>query len=314
MDTALELEHVSKSYRVGWRKTKRTAVADLSLRVPAGTVFGLLGPNGAGKTTTLKMAIGLLRPDSGSVRIFGRDVGDLGVRRRVGFLPESPYFYAHLTAEKALEFYARLFGMKKTERRKAAERLLDLVGLADAAKLPLGKFSKGMLQRFGIAQALVNNPDLLIVDEPASGLDPLGQVEIRRILAALNAEGKSILLSSHHLSEIENMCQEVAVINKGKAVARGKIEKLLDAGGVYSVSASGLPKNWRPVDAPAEIERSDGLAKLKVDKNNLNGLIANIQTSGGSIEEVRKVTKTLEELFLDLVGKDPGDGDEGNGR
>ncbi len=314
MNTALELKHLSKTYRIGWRRTARVAVADLSFSVPDGTIFGLLGPNGAGKTTTLKMAIGLLRPDTGSVRVFGGDVGDLNVRSRVGFLPESPYFYRYLNAEKALDFYARLFGIPKRERRERTERLLEMVGLSDASDLPLAKFSKGMLQRFGIAQALVNDPDLLIVDEPASGLDPLGQVEMRRMLTELNAEGKTILLSSHHLSEIENVCHEVAIMNKGRIVARGKLDDLLDVGGVYSVAASGLPKNWRPVEVPAEIERSDGRTVVKVEKKNLDDLIANVHSSGGCVEEVVKVTKTLEELFLELVTQSNGDGGESDGR
>lgn len=308
MDIALELEHLSKSYKVGWRKTERTAVVDVSLTVPAGTVFGLLGPNGAGKTTTIKMAVGFLHPDSGSVHIFGQETLDPKVRARIGFLPESPYFYPHLTAGKALDFYARLFGIERAVRRERVKRLLEMVGLSDAVKLPLNKFSKGMLQRFGIAQALVNDPELLIVDEPASGLDPIGQVEMRKLLNSLNEEGKSILLSSHYLSEVENICHEVAVLNKGKVIARGKIGDLLDTGGAYSVMASGLPKSWRPVEPPARQERLNGTVRLTVEKKYVGSLIANVQSSGGLIEDVRKVTKTLEELFVDLVGGDASGG------
>lgn len=301
METALELEHLAKTYKVGPKKIERKAVVDISLTIPAGTVFGLLGPNGAGKTTTIKMTIGFLRPDSGNVTIFGEANG-IKTRSRIGFLPEQPYFYPHLTAQNALDFYARLFGIGKTIRNERAMQLLDLVGLSDAAGLPLNKFSKGMLQRFGIAQALINDPDLLIVDEPASGLDPIGQVEIRRILTSLNAEGKSILLSSHYLSEVENICHEVAFINKGVVIVRGRIEDLLDSGDVYTVRASNLPKSWQPRAEVIKRERENALLRLTVKKADLEQTIDGIRSSAGFIEDVRKVTKSLEQLFMELIG------------
>ncbi len=307
MDKALELENLSKTYKIGFRKAGRRAVVDVSLSIPAGKVFGLLGPNGAGKTTTIKMALGFLKPDSGQVRIFGEPNGPKA-RARIGFLPEQPYFYPHLTAGAALDFYGKLFGLKRAERIERTKLLLDTVGLSDAVKLPLSKFSKGMLQRFGIAQALVNNPDLLIVDEPASGLDPIGQVEMRRLLAALNAEGKSILLSSHYLSEVENICHEVAIMNKGTVIARGDIGKLLDAGDVYTVKAKSLPKTWRPVKSVVKKGHINGIANLIVGKDDLDRLIDGIRSAGGHIEDVRKVTKTLEELFIELVGANANGG------
>lgn len=301
MDQALELDNLSKTYKIGWRKAGRRAVVDVSLSIPAGKVFGLLGPNGAGKTTTIKMALGFLKPDSGQVRIFGKP-NSPKARTRVGFLPEQPYFYPHLTAGAALDFYGKLFGIKRAERVERAKLLLETVGLSDAVKLPLGKFSKGMLQRFGIAQALINNPDLLIVDEPASGLDPIGQVEMRRLLAALNAEGKSILLSSHYLSEVENICHEVAIMNRGTVIARGDIGKLLDAGDMYAVKVKSLPKTWRPVKSVIKKGYVNGIANLIVEKDDLDRLIDGIRSTGGHIEDIRKVTKTLEELFIELVG------------
>ncbi|HZD60306.1 MAG TPA: ABC transporter ATP-binding protein [Anaerolineae bacterium] len=303
MNIALELENLAKTYKIGWRRTERKAVENISLAVPSGTVFGLLGPNGAGKTTTIKIAIGFLRPDSGRISIFGQ-ANSRKARSRIGFLPEQPYFYPHLTAEKALDFYARLFNMRKTERNERVKLLLDTVGLSDAAKLPLNKFSKGMLQRFGIAQSLVNDPDLLIVDEPASGLDPIGQIEMRKILTALNAEGKSILLSSHYLSEVENLCHEVAIINKGAVIARGKIEKLLDAGDSYAITASSLPMGWQPFTLPANVEHVNGLVRVVVDRNHLDGVIENIRSSGGFIEGVQRTTKTLEQLYIEIIGGD----------
>lgn len=303
METALELEHLVKTYRTGLKKIERKAVTDISLTVPVGTVFGLLGPNGAGKTTTIKMAIGFLRPDSGTITIFGK-ANSIKTRNRIGFLPEQPYFYPHLTAENALEFYAKLFGISKAIRDQRIAHLLDMVGLSDATRLSLNRFSKGMLQRFGIAQALISDPDLLIVDEPASGLDPIGQVEMRKILTALNAQGKSILLSSHYLSEVENMCHEVAFINKGTVIARGKIEDLLNSGDIYTVRALNLPTSWRPRLDAIKMEQKNGCIQVTVKKDDLEKTIDGVRSSAGFIEDIRKVTKSLEQLFMELVGGD----------
>jgi ABC-2 type transport system ATP-binding protein len=301
MPVALELERLSKTYKTGWRKIERIAVADISLSVPAGTVFGLLGPNGAGKTTTIKITLGFLKPDFGKVRIFGKDNG-MRARNRIGFLPEQPYFYPYLTGKQALDFYARLFNIKKAVRNERIEQLLNLVGLSDAATLPLNKYSKGMMQRLGIAQALINNPDLLIVDEPASGLDPIGRVEMRSIIKSLNDEGKSVLLSSHYLSEVENICHEVAVINKGAVIARGKIEDLLDPGDLYSIRATGLPGTWQPRSTTIKFEKLDGILYITANKIDVDDIIDSVRSSGGHVVGVRKMMKSLEELFVELVG------------
>lgn len=301
MDIALELEHLAKTYKSGRKALERKAVVDISLTVPVGTVFGLLGPNGAGKTTTIKMAMGFVRPDSGRVAIFG-EPDSAKMRRRIGFLPEQPYFYPYLTAQSALDFYAKLFGIKRAQRVERSKRLLDTVGLGDVIGLPLNKFSKGMLQRFGIAQALINDPDLLIFDEPASGLDPIGQVEIREILTSLNSQGKSILLSSHYLSEVQNLCHEVAFVNKGSVIARGKIDDLLDVGDVYTISVSSLSDDRRPSDGIIEAQRENGLLRMTVKRDNLEQTIDAVRLSGGFIENIGKTTKSLEELFLELVG------------
>lgn len=301
MIEALELERLVKIYKSGRKAIDRKVVADLSITVRVGTVFGLLGPNGAGKTTTIKMAMGFVRPDSGSVKVFG-EPNNAKMRSRIGFLPEQPYFYPHLTAEGALDFYARLFGLSKTVRNERIEQLLGTVGLSDVAGLTLNQFSKGMMQRFGIAQALINDPDLLVVDEPASGLDPIGQVDMRTILTSLNRQGKSILLSSHYLSDVENICDEVAFVNKGAVIARGKIVDLLDTENVYSVSASGLPKGWQPTVQVIGVETENGLLRITVNREGLEQTIDAIRSSDGFIEDVRKVTKSLEKLFLELIG------------
>jgi ABC-2 type transport system ATP-binding protein len=303
MELALELENLSKTYRTGWRRIERKVVTDISLAIPSGKVFGLLGPNGAGKTTTIKIALGFLRPDSGRVSIFGRK-NSAGLRERIGFLSEQPYFYPYLTAEQAMDFYGRLFGMKNAVRKERIAKLLELVGLSDASKLPLNKFSKGMMQRLGIAQALINNPDLLIVDEPASGLDPIGQVEIRTILKNLNNEGKSILISSHYLSELENVCHEVAIVNKGAVIMRGKIEDLLSSGNSYIVRASGLPDTWKPPTILKNVDKYKESVNMIIDKDDLDGIIDSVRSSAGHVEEVRNVTKSLEQLFLEMVKGD----------
>jgi ABC-2 type transport system ATP-binding protein len=300
MVEALDLDRLTKTYKDGWR-SERSAVVDISLSVPEGTVFGLLGPNGAGKTTTIKLTLGFLKPDSGTITIFGASNG-VRARQRIGFLPEQPYFYPYLNGHQALEFYAKLFSLDKTVRKKRVKELLKLVGLADAGRLPLNKYSKGMMQRLGIAQALINNPDLLIVDEPASGLDPLGQVEMRTILKTLNDEGKSILLSSHYLSEVENICHQVAFINKGSVIARGKIEDLLDSGNVYRIKASGLPATWKGRVDLIKSENVDDSLLLTVDGGDLNHILDSIRSSGGQIDDLRKMTKSLEDLFVELVG------------
>jgi ABC-2 type transport system ATP-binding protein len=301
MSIALELEKLAKTYKTGWRKIEHHAVTDVSISIPEGTVFGLLGPNGAGKTTTIKMTLGFLKPDSGSIKVFGEHNGIDG-RKRIGFLPEQPYFYPYLTGRQALDFYARLFGIKKSVRSVRIYQLMKLVGLSDATSLPINKYSKGMMQRLGIAQALINNPDLLIVDEPASGLDPIGQVEMRSILKSLNDEGKSVLLSSHYLSEVENLCHEVAIMNKGTVIARGKIEDLLDYGNVFSVKASGLPGAWKPRFEVLRHETINDITTIGVAEADLDNLIDSIRLAGGQVREVKKMTKTLEELFVELVG------------
>ncbi|MBI4733377.1 MAG: ABC transporter ATP-binding protein, partial [Rubrobacteridae bacterium] len=282
MIEALELDRLAKTYKTGWRN-ERKAVTDISLSIPEGTVFGLLGPNGAGKTTTIKLALGFLKPDSGTINIFGERNG-VQARKRIGFLPEQPYFYPYLNGQQALDFYAKLFGIKRNIRNERVLELLKLVGLSDALKLPINKYSKGMMQRLGIAQALINNPDLLIVDEPASGLDPLGQVEMRALLKSLNDEGKSILLSSHYLSEVENICHEVAVINKGSVIARGKIEDLLDSGNIYRIKACGLPATWKARVDLLKFETADSTSIITIDGSELNHIIDSIRSSDGQIE------------------------------
>src|SRR6516162_4391190 len=224
---AIEIQDLSKCYAVGvFNKLWRPALKSLSLAVELGETFGFLGPNGAGKTTTLKLLMGLIFPTSGSVQVLAKDCLDPDVKRRVGFLPEQPYFYDYLSAPELLEYYAQLSGMSAEERKRRIGELLHRVGLGDVGNKQLRKFSKGMLQRVGIAQAIVHDPEVIFLDEPMSGLDPLGRHEIRELIQDLKDRGKTIFFSTHILSDAEALCDRVAVIHKGKLRGVGVVNDL----------------------------------------------------------------------------------------
>ena len=224
---AIRTENLTKDFAIGfWRPRPYRALDSLNLEVAAGETFGFLGPNGAGKTTTLKLLMQLIFPTSGHAEILGRPVGDVDVKRRIGYLPESPYFYDYLTAEELLDYFASLFGYDRADRRRRVSALLDLVGIAAERRLPLRKFSKGMVQRVGIAQALINDPEVVFLDEPMSGLDPLGRREVRNLILSLRDRGCTVFFSSHVLSDAEALCNRVAVLAHGKLVASGAIADL----------------------------------------------------------------------------------------
>ncbi len=224
---AIRTEGLSKDFSVGfWRPRAYRALDRLNLEVVRGEVFGFLGPNGAGKTTTLKLLMQLIYPTSGSAEILGRPVGDIEMKRRIGYLPESPYFYDYLTAEELLLYFAKLFGYGHDERHRRVTALLDEVGIAGERRLQLRKFSKGMIQRVGIAQALLNDPEVVFLDEPMSGLDPLGRREVRNLILRLRDRGCTVFFSSHVLSDAETLCNRVAVLAGGKLVASGRIADL----------------------------------------------------------------------------------------
>jgi ABC-2 type transport system ATP-binding protein len=226
--SAIETHELSKDYFAGfWRPRPYRALDSLSLSVEQGEVFGFLGPNGAGKTTTLKLLMQLVFPTSGGASILGRPVGDLAVKRRIGYLPENPYFYDHLTAEELLVYFAGLFGYRGAERSQRVSRLLDDVGLGAERRLQLRKFSKGMIQRVGLAQALVNDPEVVFLDEPMSGLDPLGRRDVRSLILRLRDEGRTVFFSSHILSDAETLCSRVAIVARGRLMASGSLSDLL---------------------------------------------------------------------------------------
>lgn len=224
---AIHAEHVSKTFRDFWRRPRVEAVRSLSFDVPAGEIFGLLGPNGSGKSTTIKMILGLLFPTAGTLEVLGQSPRSTAAKNRIGYLPEESYLYPHLTPQETLSFYARLFRLPSAIARTRIDQLLEMTGLAQARHRPVGEFSKGMARRLGLAQALLNDPDLVILDEPTAGLDPQGTRQVKDLLLALAARGKTVLLTSHLLADVEDVCNQVAILFNGRLLAQGTLDVLL---------------------------------------------------------------------------------------
>ncbi|MGO8792071.1 MAG: ATP-binding cassette domain-containing protein [Terriglobia bacterium] len=228
---AIEINGLTKEYRLGFWKTRvKRALNSLNLQVESGEVFGLLGPNGAGKTTTLKILFRLVFPTSGTARILGKELYDATMHQRVGYLPEHPYFYDHLTPEELLNYTGRLFGLGKDDLRRRVSQLLQKVGLSESRHVPLRRFSKGMVQRAGIAQALINNPDVVFLDEPMTGLDPIGRREVRDLVLQLRDAKKTVFFSTHILSDAEMLCDRVAILNRGQLQGCGELRQILSLG------------------------------------------------------------------------------------
>jgi ABC-2 type transport system ATP-binding protein len=304
---AIETIDLTKDYAVGfWRKRPKRALDHLSLQMDAGEVFGFLGPNGAGKTTTLKLLLQLVFPTSGEARILGRPPGDLAAKRRLGYLPENPYFYDYLTAEELLTYFGGLLGLNAADRRKRVSTLLDEVGIESERRLQLRKFSKGMLQRVGIAQALLNEPDLVILDEPMSGLDPLGRRDVRALILRLRDRGCSVFFSSHVLSDAEALCSRVAILAKGRLVASGRLSEML----AFSV------RGWELVVADVREEVLEALRSRITRAVPLGGgrfelelplgtppdrLLADLTTTGARLVSLNPIRETLEDFFVEHV-------------
>jgi ABC-2 type transport system ATP-binding protein len=304
MDTVLCIEDLYKDYSGGWRKPPRTALAGLYLEVPRGKTIGLLGPNGAGKTTTLKCIMGLIQTQGGKISLFGDEAVGAKARRSIGFLPEQPYFDLYLTPRKLLAYYGHLVGMQTGNLKSRVSYLLNLVGMGEEADLAMTKYSKGMLQRIGLAQALLSEPEFLVLDEPSSGLDPLGKLQVRDLLESLKSNGITILLSSHQLSEIEEICDGVAIIHKGRNIASGSLDELLRSRDEYEISLEkALPA---PIAGlPASASWSDSLqTRMLVDKADLNQTLGALAASGAAIAGVRQRRISLEEYFLKQVGSE----------
>jgi ABC-2 type transport system ATP-binding protein len=244
----IRAENLGKTFRDFWRRPIVRAVDGISFEVRPGEVFGLLGPNGSGKSTTIKMILGLLCPGSGSLSILGRPPSDVLSKERIGYLPEESYLYPYLTAEETLRFYANLFAMDRVQREERIGELLEMIGLRHASRRTVGQFSKGMARRVGLAQALVNDPDLIILDEPTSGLDPIGCRQVKDIILALARRGKSVLLSSHLLADVEDVCDRIAILYNGNIQAQGSIHDLLEEKNRYRFTVDDLaPGQMRQV-------------------------------------------------------------------
>jgi ABC-2 type transport system ATP-binding protein len=304
---AIRTEALTKHYSVGfWRPRPYLALDGLTMEVGLGEVFGFLGPNGAGKTTTLKLLMQLIYPTSGRAEILGKPVGDVGVKQRIGYLPEQPYFYDYLTAEELLHYFAALFGYAPAERRTRAAALLDEVGIGAERRLQLRKFSKGMLQRVGIAQALVNEPELVILDEPMSGLDPLGRRDVRSLILRLRDRGCTVFFSSHVLSDAEALCSRVAILAKGRLVTTGRLTDML----------AFRARGWELVIAGAgdalvasfgsrvrrAIKIGEGRYTLELPlEPPPEALLADLTAGGAHLASLNPIRDTLEDLFVDVV-------------
>lgn len=297
---ALEIQGLAKDYAVGfWKKTSRTALSPLHLNITEGETFGFLGPNGAGKTTTLKLLMGIIFPTSGSAMILGRDIGDPEVKRKVGFLPEQPYFYDYLSAPELLDYYARLSGVSADARQKRIGELLERVGLRDVGNKQLRKFSKGMLQRVGIAQAIIHDPEIVFLDEPMSGLDPVGRHDVRELIQQLKDQGKTIFFSTHILSDAEALCDRVGIIHKGELRGVGVVNdfrsRVADKTEVIWLGASALAS---VTDLVSDTHTTGETVRGTVQSANLDRLLEKLRQQRARLISVIPINRTLEDYFL----------------
>jgi ABC-2 type transport system ATP-binding protein len=301
---AIEIENLTKDYPVGfWRKRMRRSLDRLSLEVQEGEVFGFLGPNGAGKTTTLKLMMGLIFPTAGTARIRGRSIDDVAMHADIGYLPEQPYFYDYLTARELLDYYARFSGYSSSERKGRVARFLELVGLTSVADVQLRKFSKGMLQRAGIAQAILHDPKVVFLDEPMSGLDPIGRREVRDIILDLRRQGRTIFFSTHILSDAEMLCDRVAVL------VGGKLQGVGAPGEIVSIEVQAMeillevPGNrGLPAELASRATKIGARYRIEIPEGDLYPSLARLHDIGARILSVSPVRPTLEDYFLRLVG------------
>ncbi len=302
MPVALKISNLSKIYKTGFIPKKVVALQGISLEVEQGEIFGLLGPNGAGKTTTLKSILSLVHPDSGTIELLGDSVPSPKAMARIGFLAENPYVYDFLTGREYLVFAGKLHKLSTQQARKKADELLEFFQLQEAANRPLRKYSKGMLQRIGLAQALVNDPDFLILDEPMSGLDPVGRKEVRDLLISLRSKGRTLLFSSHILSDAEMICDRVAILVKGKIQMIGKVQTLMKQIDAYEVtiqSKQELQMNGIPHQVITKTE-SQYLLRVPSVKE-LHSLLAEAEIQHFEIESIVPLRQTLEDLYLKRI-------------
>lgn len=301
---AIRIEELTKQFPPGWPgKPPLRVLRGLSLTVERGEIYGFLGPNGSGKTTTMKILMGLMKPTSGTAEVLGAPAGTVNVRRKIGFLPEAPYFYDYLTAEEFLSFYGRLAGLPGRDLGHRVTSLLELVGLSEARKRQLRKFSKGMLQRIGLAQALIHDPDLVILDEPMSGLDPIGRKQVRDLILDLRDRGKTVFFSTHIIPDVEMICDRVGVIMEGKLVATGRVEELVSNGHTESVEVvcEGINAGEVPLVtkvATRVLQRGRQCLVVLPKPHLVEELLSAVRSQGGTLVSVTPQKGSLEDLFL----------------
>jgi ABC-2 type transport system ATP-binding protein len=303
---AIEIQGLTKDYAVGfWRKQMRRSLDNLTLQVQEGEAFGFLGPNGAGKTTTLKILMSLIFPTAGTARVRGRSIDDVRMHREIGYLPEQPYFYDYLTARELLDYYARFFGYPAAERRQRVALFLERVGLASAGNVQLRKFSKGMLQRVGIAQAIVHDPQVIFLDEPMSGLDPVGRREVRNIILDLKRQGRTVFFSTHILSDAEMLCDRVAVLVGGKLQGVGAPGEIVSME-VYAMEIFFEMRSGRPLPGAlaAHATKMGERFRVEVPEAQLYPTLEQLRGCEARILSVAPLRPTLEDYFLKLVARD----------
>jgi ABC-2 type transport system ATP-binding protein len=301
MADAIVIQGLKKVFK-GVLGDRVAAVDDLSIAVSQGEIFGFIGPNGAGKTTTIKILLGLLFPTSGKLQALGAPAGDNETKRRISYLPESPYFYEHMSGYEVLDFYCKLFRLDKSARKKKVNELLERVGLASDGKRALRQYSKGMLQRIGIAQSLINDPDLLILDEPTSGLDPIAHKDIQDLIISLKEQGKTVFVSSHQLTDIESVCDRVAIINRGKLIKLGSMEELLHIGRTVITFTGADDSVLALVKAVSEECVMDGnLLRVYVKSEEAVHEVLAALKGKAALVSVMPQRQTLEDLFVQIV-------------
>lgn len=303
---AIEIIALTKEYRVGfWKSRVKRALNSLTLQVESGEVFGLLGPNGAGKTTTLKILFRLVFPTSGTARILGKELNDTRMHQRVGYLPEHPYFYDHLTPDELLHYTGGLFGMSRDALRRRVNQLLDQVGLAESRNVPLRRFSKGMVQRAGIAQALINDPDVVFLDEPMTGLDPIGRREVRDLVLQLREAKKTVFFSTHILSDAETLCDRVAILNRGQLQGCGELRQILSLGAsatelILENPPEGILQELRPL--VFSMVRTGDRTRLEIrEEANTEKILAIALGGKVKVVSLNPIKMSLEDYFMAKV-------------
>jgi ABC-2 type transport system ATP-binding protein len=307
-DIIIQTKGLSKVYRPPFAREGKTALSDLNIDVRRGEIFGLVGPNGSGKTTTLKLLLGLIKPTSGEVMIFGRGPRDVAVKQRIGFLPDGPYFYDHLNSYEVLDFYGKLFGYKAEERERRAEEILDMVNLNPAdRKRVIRTYSKGMMQRVGLAQAIINDPELLFLDEPTTGLDPIGARSMKDTIERLRDSGKTVLLCSHLLADVQAVCDRVAILSEGKLVKFGTVQELVGPSQHFKIYAKGVGEDalQQAQQRSYSFERQNGHIEFHADSSEqLDEILGFIRDVNGNTVDVKGHSETLEDVFVRSVKSD----------